>query len=141
MKNYAKGKPLGNNQVPFYDSPPAETALATTVRDSAATSSILALTEDTTAVEVTATGGTAFVKWLTQTTVDSSVAGTSVISTPGTANFDHAVPADTVRRLVIPIAQGNYSRGAGSMVGANVENGLYSHIAYRGVASVAVIEN
>ena len=142
--NYAKGKPLGNNQVPFYDSPPAIPAIATTVKDSATTtSSILILTDNTTAIEVTGTGGPTYIKWLASATVDGSVAGTSVVATGATANFDHVVPAAQVRRFVVPVSLANNVQiGATitSMVGANVENRLFKHVAYRGaVTSIIAI--
>lgn len=139
--NYAKGKPVGNNQIPFYDSPPPVVATATTVRDNAAASSILILNQNTTAVEVAARGAPAYIKWYTQAIVDSSVAGTSIISAAGTANFDGVVPADQTRRFIIPIATHSYAEAYGSAVGANVANGLYTHMATIGAASVAVIEN
>ena len=140
--SYAKGKPIGNNSVPFQDAPPPYIALATNVRDNAAASSILILTHDTTALEVAARGGPAYIKFLTQATVDSSVAGTSVISAVGTANFDFAIPADTVRRFVLPIATINNDLGYSSQVGANIANGLYRHVATitGAIASVATTQ-
>jgi len=142
--NYAKGTPVGNNQIPFVGTPPPVTTLATTVRDSGTTaSSILILNNNTTAIEVMPTGGPAFVKWLTQTVVDSSVAGTSVIATGATANFDAMVAANTVRRFVVPVATNITPNSYGVQQGANLANGLYSHIAYRGTVTsiIGVIEN
>lgn len=143
--NYAKGKPMGNNQIPFFDSPPAVAAIGATVKDAATTtSSILILGPNTTAIEVTPAGGPAFIKWLTGAIVDSSVAGTSVISTGATANYDHAIPANVLRRFVVPIFSGaNVTVGATatSFVGANVENGLYSHVAYIGTATSVISIN
>lgn len=143
--NYSKGKPVGNNNVPHFDSPPAVAAIGTTVRDgTTTTSSILILTQNTTAIEVSPTGGPAFIKWLSQATVDSSVAGTSVLATGATANYDHIIPAATVRRFVVPVNSAtNQTIGATatSYVGANVENGLYSHIAYRGTVTSIISVN
>lgn len=136
-RNYAMGKPMGNNQVPFFDSPPAIKAIATTVKDaSTTTSSILILTQNTTAIEVTSTGGPSFIRWLTQAVVDSSVAGTSVIATGASANFDNAIPNGTVRRFIIPIA--TQASGQTSLQGANRDNGLYSHVAYAGTATSVI---
>ena len=137
--NYAKGKPLGINGVPFFDSPPAVAAIATNMRDNGATSSILVLNQNTTAIEVGATGGPAYIKWLTQAVVDTSVAGTSVISAAGTANFDHIIPSGEVRRFVVPIATIPVHT---SVQGANRLNGLYPNVAYATgpVASVAVTQ-
>jgi len=139
MRNYAKGKPVGNNLIPFYDSPPAEVALSRSVRDNASASSILVVSDDTTAIEVAATNGAAFIKWLQQSVVDSSVAGTSIVSAASGANFDNVVPANTVRRFVIPIAKTVQTT---SIQGINPTNGLYKNVAIKtaGIASVAAIE-
>ncbi len=144
-KNYAKGKPVGNNLIPFYDSPPAEAAIASSNRESTAASSILILNSNTTALEVMATGGPAYLKWLTQSVVDSSVAGTSVISGAVGANFDAMLASNTVRRFVVPISPvttappGSY----GVPEGANKDNNLYPNVAIIGsaVTSIATIQN
>lgn len=139
-QNYARGIPMGNNQMPAsYQAPPAVAAVATTVRDTTpTTSSIRTLTADTTAIEVTATGGPVFIKWLKQSVVDSSVAGTSVLATGSGANFDHIIPAATFRRFVVPIAVNN-PQGHGSQVGANIENGLYANIGFVGGTGASII--
>lgn len=133
-KNYAMGSPMGNNQVNFTtEAPPAIKAIGTTVRDTLSpVSSITTLGPNTTAIEVVAAGGTAFIAWLSQSTVDSSVAGTSVIATGTGANYDHAIPAGTMRRFVVPISVQNNSEGYGSAVGAAVANGLFRNVATRG---------
>lgn len=138
--NYAKGQPMGNNGVPLFDCPPAVTAIATNARDNATSSSILILTQNTTAIEVGAQGGPAFIKWLAQSVVDSSVAGTSVISAAGTANFDHMIAAGEVRRFVVPI--NIVPASAQSVQGANSLNGLFPNVAYKtaGIASVLVTQ-
>ena len=138
MKNYAMGKPVGDNQVPFFDSPPPIKAIATIAKSTTATvSSILILTQNTTAVEVGVVGGPVYIRWMNQALVDSSVAGTSVLAN-GSANFDHVVPNNTVRRFVVPIF-GNYSEGYGSLVGANVANALYTHLGMLGGTGASVI--
>ena len=128
---------MGNNQMPFQGNgtPPAVRALAATVKDATTTtSSILILNQNTTAIEVASTGGPVYIKWLGQSTVDSSVAGTSVVGTGAGANFDHIIPAATYRRFVVPINTNN-PQGYSSQVGANVENGLFTHVAYVGAAT------
>lgn len=133
---------MGNNQIPLYNCPPAVAAIGTTVKDSSTTSSsILILNQNTTAIEVGASGGPAFIKWLSKSVVDSSVAGTSVIATGATANFDHSIPNATVRRFVVPIAIAASAEAYGSVVGANVANGLYSHVAFVGTASSVISIN
>ncbi len=131
---------MGNNQVPFQGNgtPPAVAAIATTIKDTTATvSSIRTLTQDTTAIEIAATGGPVYMKWLKQSVVDSSVAGTSVLAT-GAANFDHVIPSNTYRRFVVPIATNN-PQGYSSMVGANIENGLFPAVAIIGGTGASVI--
>lgn len=137
--NYSKGKPVGDNLVPQYDSPPAVKALVTTLKEAATTtSSILILGQNTTAIEVSPTGGPAFIRWLSQATVDSSVAATSVITTGATVAFDHVIPAATVRRFVVPISIIPVSLQ--SVQGLNPLNGLFTHVAYSGtVTSVIAI--
>lgn len=140
-QNYARGVPMGNNQIPFQGNgtPPAVAAIQTTIKDVTATvSSIRTLTQDTTAIEVGSTGGPAYIKWLTRSIVDSSVAGTSILATGAGANFDHMIPASTYRRFVIPIVTNN-PQGYGSFVGANVENGLYPNVAVIGGTGASVI--
>lgn len=127
-KNYAKGLPMGDNQIPFTtDAPPAVAAIASTTRENGVTSSILVLTQDTTSIEIAAATAPVFLKWLSQATVDSSVAGTSVISAAGTANYDHVIPTATTRRFVVPIFSIPSSQT--SAMGANRANGLYPNVA------------
>lgn len=140
-QNYARGVPMGNNQMPFQGNgtPPAVAAIGTFVKDTAiVTSSIMVFNQNTTAIEVAAVGGPAYIKWLSQSVVDSSVAGTSIIGTGATANFDHIIPAATYRRFVIPIVT-NQPAGYGSMMGANRENGLYPNMAYVGVVGASIL--
>lgn len=135
--NYSKGKPMGDNQIPQFDSPPAVAALVSTVKDAATTtSSILVLGQNTTAIEVSPGGGPAFIKWLTQSVVDSSVAGTSVLATGVSANFDHVIPAATVRRFVIP--QASIPASYSSIQGLNRVNGLYPNVAFIGTATSVI---
>ena len=137
-KNYAAGSPIGNNNQPIFDAPAPVKAVATTVKDTTAnTSSILILNVNALSVEVGAVGGPAYIKWLAQSTVDGSVAGTSVVTTGAAASYDHMIANNTVRRFVIPVATVAY--GA-SVQAAGPANGLYTHIATAGtLASVISI--
>lgn len=96
-------------------------AQARFLRENAATSSIQTLTDNTTQVEVgtNATAG-AWIRWIPATETAAAPAG-SVLSN----NFDHYVPANTVRTFVVP----RESQGVASIVGANVQNGLYRRMA------------
>lgn len=118
--------------------PPAKISLASRTQENSTTSSILLLTHDTTEIEVAAVGSVngAFGagvagKWLTQATVDSSVAGTSVITAVGSGNFDFVVQAGSLRRFVVPIATIQQST---SLMGVNRANGLYPAVAFKSLA-------
>ncbi len=138
-KNYAAGSPLGNNQNQVYSAPPSFKAVATATKDTAVTtSSILVLNQNTTGIEISASGGPMAFKWLYRTTVDSSVASTSVITTGTNADYDHVVPNNNYRRFVVPQAVNN-PQGYSSFVGGNIENGLYTHIALAGMPVASII--
>lgn len=141
MKNYAAGTPAGNNQIPLYGSPAPVKAVGQYLSENATTSSVVTLTPNTTAVEIATQGTAAAMRWVY--VADGTGAQTSVIAVAGaTANFDHIVPPNTVRRFVVPIEVGGGAQGYGSMVGANIENGLFRRLAYKtqGVASIMVTE-
>ena len=142
-KNYAAGMPVGDNQMPVGAVTPAPLkAIATLTKDAGNNvSSILILTDNTTAIEVSASGAPAYIRWMAQSLVDSSVAGTSVLST-GAANYDHIIPASTVRRFVVPIStDSNRTVGATatSMVGQNVEYGLFKNVGLIGTGAITSI--
>ena len=108
---------------------PAKAALARHHRENTAISSILLLTHNTTEFEVLAVGAGLAGKWLSQATVDSSVAGTSVIAIAGaTSNFDFLVPTGDLRRVAVPIATNVQS--SGSIMGVNRKFGLYPAVAF-----------
>jgi hypothetical protein len=107
---------------------PARTALSRTNKENAALSSILLLGHDTTELEVAAVNQHVAAKWLTQAVVDSSVAGTSVLTAVGTGNWDHMIQTNTVRRFAIPIAS---NPQGGSVQGVNRALGLYPAIGFK----------
>ena len=141
-KNYASGQPVGNNQMLFNISTPAPfKALKQYYAENGAVSSVVTLTENTTAVEIAAGGAAALIRWVYVS--DASTAATSVIATGTSANWDHVVPANTVRRFVVPIEVSSPGIAPNaSMVGARVENGLFARLAYRnaGIGSVMASE-
>jgi hypothetical protein len=104
-------------------------AIVSTASENATASSVITVNDNTTDLEVAAVGATGFVKWISRTDTTASV-----IASAGTANFDVIIPAGTVRRLVIP----RESMGTASVVGANVQNGLYNRVAYKtaGIGSI-----
>lgn len=141
-RDYSAGKAVGNNHVPQYDSPPPFKAIKQYVSENATASSVITLTDNTTSIEI-GTGGTqAVMRWVL--VADGTGAATSVIAVAGaTANLDHTIPANTVRRFIVPIEiQAPGFAPNASIVGARVENGLFARLAYKtqGVASVLVTE-
>ena len=117
--------------------PPAKVALARLNDENALVSSILLLSHDTTELEVAAVGQGIAGKWLSQATVDSSVAGTSVITAAGTANFDFTVPVNTQRRVVVPVA--TFTPTSGSVMGVNRKLGLYPAVAFKTLAGTGSV--
>lgn len=116
-------------------------ALATNGNVNQAASSVITLTDNTTMVEVAAMGaGGAVIRWVPATETAGVAPAASVIGLGTGQNFDHGVPASTVRRFVVPIENvvTQYS-----VVGANVQNGLYKRLAVisaGGISSVLVTE-
>lgn len=118
--------------------PPAKPSLQSTNRENGSTSSILLLTQDTTEIEIYAAGSTLGVagKWLSRANIDGSVAGTSVITATGSANFDFIVANGWPMRYVVPVStQSNYA----SMQGVNRAEGLFPGLALKTVANVGSV--
>ena len=143
-QTYAKPIPVDRNGTALQEYPPVASAIAVLARDNATTSSVTTLSPNTTVVEVAAVTAGAVVKWASSNV--GSVQGVSVISAAGTANFDHFIPAGTYRKFVVPrltagIPNTN-NQGSPSMVGLNVSEGLFGHIATKstGVGSVLLTE-
>ncbi len=140
--NYAKplhrdggGEPMQEYAAPFK-------ALARYDNENNTASSVISFTDQTTAIEVAAIGGTgAAIRWVPRTETAAVSPFASVITIAGaTANYDNVIPAGQVRRFVVPIeVQGTQQ---GSIVGANVLNGLYQRVAVKsfGISSVMTAE-
>ena len=128
-KNYSPELPLGKMGEIKTNYVPAKVALTAQNKENASASSILLLTHDTTEIEVTASGQNVAGKWLSQAVVDSSVAGTSVLTAFGTANFDFMVSNNNTERYVVPIATTGQS--SGSIMGVNRREGLYPAVAFK----------
>lgn len=101
MSNYSPTIPRDKFNTPKVTYGPAKVSLASENREATVVSSILLLNNQTTELEITPTTTTAF-KWLSRAVIDSSVAGTSVITAAGTSNFDFVVPGNETRRVVVP---------------------------------------
>lgn len=129
--NYAKQLVTDKNGAPYQNSPPAASAIARYVSENATASSFIGVTEDTTAVEISAGAAPAVMRWVSTNDTQGSV----VAIAGATANFDHVIAANTVRRFVIPVETFTQIT---SLVGANRLNGLYRRFAWKtqGVGSV-----
>lgn len=143
MINYSKGQPVGNNGVPQFEAPAPVLALARNGNTSQTVSSVTSLTQDTTAIEIAVQGAAgAVMKWVATTDTGASVFGISSVGATNAPNFDHAIPANTVRRFVVPME--SMTQWAGSVQqGANRLNGLYQRVAIAsggGVSSVLLTE-
>lgn len=124
-KNYASGMPVGNNQMPVGALTPAPfKAINAYADENGLLSSVITLTQNTTVIELAAQSSPVIMKWVAQGDLEASV-----FATASTASYDHMIPANTVRRLVVPI-ETNPATGYSSMQGANRENGLYRRVAY-----------
>src|SRR5882724_9410493 len=122
--NYARQLVLDKNGSPYQTGTPAASAISRYVTENGTASSVLTLTQDTTAIEV-ATGGTAAViRWVATSDTQASV----VAIAGATANFDHEIPANAWRRFVVPVEQFVQQT---SLVGANRLNGLYQRVAIK----------
>ena len=106
--------------------------------ENATASSVISVSQDTTSIEITANGGAAIMRWVATSDTQGSVVGIA----GATANYDHVIAANTVRRFAIPIE--TMYQEPSSMVGANRMNGLYQRVAIKtagtGAASVLVSE-
>lgn len=136
--NYAKAIPRDTGGAPMQTFPSPRVALATTAL-STGVSSLFSLNPNTTTIEVAAPTVGVAIKW-----IGVGAAQTSVItSIQSTANFDHVIPAATVRQFVVPKeTQGKPLGLAGSQAGSIY--GLYQRVAVvpvtLAIASILVTE-
>jgi hypothetical protein len=136
--NYAAGTPVGGNQVPLYGSPAPFKSVQEFYSENAVASSVVTLTQNTTAIEIAAGATPVIMRWVS--VADGTGPNSSVIAKPS-PNFDHVIPANTVRRFVVPIESGvNQTVGetTTSVVGQNREYGLYRRVAYKTQANASV---
>lgn len=130
---YANQLPVDASGAPMQDFPAPKLAKARYTSENASASSVISVSHNTTSLEVAAVGGAAVLKWIT--TADTEA---SVISAAGTtSNYDHVVPANTLRRFVIPIE--SVGRTPASVQGINRLNGLYQRVAIKGVGVSSVM--
>ena len=102
---------------------PSKKALAR-YGSTAAVSSVITLTDNTTVIEVAAMSGAGgsglAIKWIA-----SGDTQASVIATGANADFDNSIPPNYYRQFVVPIEK----YGTTSIVGLNKQNGLYNRVA------------
>lgn len=146
-KNYAAGAPIGDTGSTIWAEAPAPyKAVEQYTNENATASSVMTLTQDTTAIEVSTAAVQAFVRWVPVSETAAVSPFASVIAIAGsTANYDFVVPPNSVRRFVVPIETGtNTTFGATitSVQGQNREYGLFQRVAVKtaGIGSVMVAE-
>ncbi len=133
MRNYAPNLPRDKDNEPLSEYPSPKLALQRYTAENAAASSVISFTHNTTALEIAAVGNAAVMRW-----VATSDTQASIISAAG-GNYDHVIPAGTIRRFVVPIESNPQT---GSIQGINRELGLYQRVAVKsiGTASVMTVE-
>ena len=128
--SYAKTIPVDRNRTPIQAAPAPFKALVQFYRDSSATSSIQTLTDNTTQIEVSASGSPAILRWIPSTETAAAPAG-SVLTT----NFDHVIPKDGYRTFVVP----REGASSSSVVGINRQLGLYQRVAVATIGGGSVL--
>lgn len=134
MPNYpVLPRDKGNNPLQQYPSPIVAKARYTS--ENATASSVISFTHDTEAIEVVTVGAPAAIRWIATSDTQASI----ITVAGSTANYDHFVPSNSLRRFAIPIESHS---NIGSVQGLNRLDGLYQRIAIKtvGVASVMLTE-
>ena len=122
MQNVASPQPVdryGNQVRP--EQAGAVPAIQTNV-SGALLSSIIALDGRATVLEVTTGNGPAGIKWW------GSVIGVNPNPSMTAANFDNAIPANSVRRFVIPQSVIGIASSGSIVGGYGAQNGLYTQV-------------
>ena len=125
MIQYATPLPVDQRMQPMQEFPSPKVALSRNSGGGNA-SSVITLNDNATVIEVAAIGGSgAVIRWVPRSDTEASV----IASGAGT-NYDHVIGANSVRRFVVPIEQ----QGVPSIVGINIQAGLYNRVAVRGAS-------
>lgn len=137
MKNYTAPLAIDKDGTPMFQAPAPKLALQRFVSENGTASSLITASQDATKIEIAAGAATAVMRWVTTAETEGSV----IAIAGATSNYDHVIPANTVRSFVIPI-ESNPATGYGSQMGANRLNGLYRRYAYKsqGIGSVLAAE-
>ncbi len=130
--NYAKNIPRDKGGAAMITLPSPVKAQARYYDDNIAISSVITLTDNTTQIEVgTNSSGGALLRWVPAT----ETAGVSPFASVLSTNFDHYIAPSTVRQFVVP----NEVSGTASIVGANIQNGLYRRVAIIGAGPISSV--
>lgn len=132
MINYAPSLPREKNGEVLQGYPAPKLALARYAPENSSASSVISVSHNTTALEITAITNAAAMRWVATSDTQASV----VTIAGGTANFDHIIPVGTVRRFVVPIESNPQS---GSVQGINRELGLYQRFAIKSIGIGSVL--
>lgn len=135
MSNYAPDLPFLKGGYPIQNNQFVASVKAIRSSENASTSSVITLTQDTTALEVAAVGGTGYLRFVRTTDTEASI-----VNIAGSANFAHIIPSGTVRTFVVP--RESVPGTPGSVQGLNRAEGLYRRVAWKtqGAASILATE-
>lgn len=135
-RNYAAGPPVGDNGVPLFNSAAPFKAIATYADENGLASSVITLTQNTTAIEIASQSAPVIMRWVGTGDLEASVFANASV-----ASYDHVIPANTVRRFVVPIESATnttYGATITSVQGQNREYGLFRRVAY-GTTTIASV--
>lgn len=125
MANYAKQVPRDIGGTPMDGFPPNFLSTSRSNSANVVSSSVISLQPNTSLIEVGAFGGQGItIRWIPLTETASVSPFASVIASGLGANFDHYIPAGTLRRFVLPKETGGAVAGQIGSV-----NGLYQRVA------------
>ncbi len=111
---------------------PTASIKAIRVLEQGTISSVYSLTPDTTFIEIAALTVPAAMRW-----VRTGDGEGSVVTIVAGANFEHIIPAGRFRQFAVPIEK--MYQAPSSMVGANVQNGLYTKVAVKSLLAAGSV--
>lgn len=129
--NWGKNLPRDAGGGQMQDFPAPVLSQARFIDENGVASSVISLNPNSTNVEVGAFGGQgAVLRWVPATeTAAAAGAKASVVASGLGANFDHFIPAGTIRRFVIPKETGGIGPGGLAGAQAGSVHGLYQRMA------------
>lgn len=134
--NNVKSVPRDKGGEALQEFPPVALAQNQTTSENASVSSVITVTDNTVSLEVSAIGSAAAIRWVPRTDTQGSV----ITIAGATSNYTHVVQSGQTRKFAIPQEIAGASQG--SVVGINLQAGLYKRVAYKsmGVGSVLSVE-